>query len=82
MGYFRAQPLDLGVRKRRKNDPFIEDETLKIDYKNAKLLRRFMSERGRVLPRRMTGLTATNQRLLNLAIKRSQQLAMLPIVND
>lgn len=82
MGYFRAQPLDLGVRKRRKSDPFIEDETLKIDYKNAKLLRRFMSERGRVLPRRMTGLTATNQRLLNLAIKRAQQLAMLPIVND
>ena len=82
MGYFRAQPLDLGVKKRRKQDPFIEDKTLVIDYKNPKLLRRFMSERGRILPRRMTGLTATNQRLVTRAIRRAQQLALLPIVSQ
>ena len=81
MGYFRAQPLDLGLKRRRRVDPFIEDPTLQIDYKNAKLLRRFMSERGRILPRRMTGLTAANQRKLTRAIHRAQQLALLPIVH-
>lgn len=78
VGYFRAQPLDLGIRRRRKLDPFVEDETLNIDYKNAKLLSRFMSERGRILPRRMTGLTSANQRHVARAIKRAQHLALLP----
>ncbi|MDR2337053.1 MAG: 30S ribosomal protein S18 [Deltaproteobacteria bacterium] len=81
MGYFRAQPLDLGIKKKRRQDPFVEDPSLKIDYKNPKVLRRFMSERGKVLSRRVTGLTATNQRLLTIAIRRAQQLALLPIVN-
>ncbi len=80
MGYFKAQPLDLGVRRKRKMDPFIEDKNLKIDYKDAKLLSRFVSERGRVLPRRMTGLTAHNQRQVTRAIKRSQFLALMPYV--
>jgi len=82
MGYFRAQPLDLGVKKKRKQDIFVANPSLKIDYKNPKVLRRFMSERGKILSRRMTGLTATNQRLLTIAIRRAQQLALLPIVND
>lgn len=82
MGYFRAQPLDLGIKKKRKQDPFVENPALKIDYKNPKILRRFMSERGKVLSRRMTGLTATNQRLLTVAIRRAQQLALLPVVNN
>ncbi len=80
IGYFRAQPLDLGIRRKRKLDPFIEDDTLVIDYKNPKLLSRFMSERGRILPRRMTGLTAHNQRRIAKAIKRAQQLGLLPFV--
>lgn len=79
MGYFRAQPLDLGTKKRKKLDPFIEDPKLAIDYKDPKLLARFLSERGRILPRRMTGLTATHQRQVNRAIKRAQHLALLPI---
>lgn len=82
MGYFRAQPLDLGVRKRKKTDPFMEDGELEIDYKNPKLLSRFMSERGRILPRRMTGLTESNKRKLTRAIKRSQHLALLPYVRN
>ena len=82
MGYFRAQPLDLGIKKKRKQDIFVGNPALKIDYKNPKILRRFMSERGKVLSRRMTGLTATNQRLLTVAIRRAQQLALLPIVNS
>lgn len=78
MGYFRAQPLDIGVRKKKKSDPFIENPELKIDYKNQKLLARFISERGRILPRRMTGLTAANQRHVARAVKRAQHLAILP----
>ena len=80
MGYFKAQPLDLGVRRKRKMDPFVGDKNLKIDYKDAKLLSRFVSERGRVLPRRMTGLTAHNQRQVTRAIKRAQFLALMPYV--
>jgi small subunit ribosomal protein S18 len=52
-----------------------------IDYKDTELLRKFMTERGKILPRRITGLTARQQRQLTTAIKRSRQLAMLPYVN-
>ena len=79
-GYFRAQPFDIGVKRRRKQDPFEEDEALLIDYKDARLLARFMSDRGRILPRRMTGLTAANQRQVKKAIRRAQHLALLPLV--
>lgn len=79
MGYFRAQPLELSVKRRKKLDPFIENPELLIDYKHPKTLSRFMSERGRILPRRMTGLTASNQRMLTRAIRRAQELALLPI---
>ena len=79
-GYFRAQPLDLGFRRRKKMDPFMEDPTSAIDYKDAKTLSRFMSERGRILPRRMTGLTAKNQRYIARAIKRAQQIGILATV--
>ena len=78
MGYFKAQPLELGFRRKKKIDPFLEDTTLVIDYKDAKLLSRFVSERGRVLPRRMTGLSAHNQRQVTRAIKRAQHLALMP----
>lgn len=81
-GYFRAQPLDIGLRKKKKSDPFLEDENLKVDYKDPKLLSRFLSERGRILPRRMTGLTATHQRMVSRAIKRSQQIGLMPYVRD
>lgn len=82
IGYFRAQPLDIGVRKKRKMDPFVEDPNLPIDYKDARLLSRFMSERGRILPRRMTGLTAYHQRQVSRAIKRAQHVGLLPFVRD
>lgn len=80
MGYFRAQPLDLGLKRKRRQDPFTKDDELKIDYKNPKILTRFMSERGRILPRRMTGLSAFHQRKVSEAIKRAQQVALIPYV--
>ncbi|EFA68887.1 30S ribosomal protein S18 [Cylindrospermopsis raciborskii S07] len=52
-----------------------------IDYKDVELLRKFMTERGKILPRRITGLTSQQQRQLTLAIKRARILAMLPFIN-
>jgi small subunit ribosomal protein S18 len=52
-----------------------------IDYKDVELLRKFVTERGKILPRRITGLTAKQQRDLTLAIKRSRQIALMPFVN-
>ncbi len=81
-GYFRAQPLDLGVKRKRKSDMFIEDPSIGVDYKDPRMLARFMSERGRILPRRMTGLSAGNQRKVTRAIKRAQHLGLLPFVRQ
>jgi small subunit ribosomal protein S18 len=52
-----------------------------IDYKDIDLLRKFITERGKILPRRITGLTAKQQRDLTTAIKRARILALLPFVN-
>lgn len=66
-------------RNRTKTDPF--DATgMKIDYKNPRVLLRFTSERGKIFARRLTGVTAKNQRKLSNAIKRARYLALLPFV--
>lgn len=53
-----------------------------IDYKDVDLLRKFVTERGKILPRRITGLTAKQQRDITLAIKRSRIVALLPFINQ
>ncbi len=53
-----------------------------IDYKNIALLRRFISERGKILPRRTTGTSAKYQRMLTTAIKRAREIALLPYVAE
>lgn len=53
----------------------------KIDYKDLELLYKFVTERGKMLPRRITGLTARQQRDLTTAVKRARQLALLPFLN-
>jgi small subunit ribosomal protein S18 len=53
-----------------------------IDYKNVALLRRFVSERGKILPRRTTGTSAKYQRQLSNAIKRAREVALLPFVAE
>lgn len=77
MGHFRAQPFEVSSRRRKKVDPFIEDDNLVVDYKDVRLLKRFVSERGKILPRRMTGLNSYNQRQVARAIRRAQQVALL-----
>ncbi|MCU0538121.1 MAG: 30S ribosomal protein S18 [Hydrococcus sp. RU_2_2] len=52
-----------------------------IDYKDIDLLRKFITERGKLLPRRITGLTAKQQRDLTTAVKRARLLALLPFIN-
>jgi len=52
-----------------------------IDYKDVDLLRKYITERGKILPRRITGLTANQQRDLTQAIKRARILALLPFIN-
>ena len=69
-------------RKRRKVCAFCVDKVERIDYKDAAKLRRYISERAKILPRRTTGTCAMHQRQLTEAIKRARQVALLPYVTD
>lgn len=64
---------------RRRVSPIKPEEP--IDYKDVDLLRKFITERGKILPRRITGLTAKQQRALTTAVKRARLIALLPFVN-
>ena len=68
--------------KRKKVCQFCVDKVTSIDYKDTAKLRRFISERGKILPRRTTGTCAAHQRQLTVAIKRARQIALLPYVTD
>lgn len=69
-------------RRRRKVCQFCVDKCTYVDYKDTARLRRYLSERGKILPRRATSTCAMHQRQLSLAIKRSRQIALLPYVVD
>ena len=69
-----------GGRRRRKVDFFAANHIEYIDYKDVDLLSRFVSDRGRVLPRRVTGTYAKNQRKVAKAIKRARIMGLLPFV--
>ena len=64
--------------RRRKTCPFSGDNAPKIDYKDARLLGRYMSERGKIVPSRITAVSASKQRELARAIKRARFLGLLP----
>jgi small subunit ribosomal protein S6 len=64
--------------RRRKTDPFEGENAPKIDYKDTRLLQRYISERGKIVPSRITAVGAKNQRKLAQAIKRARFLALLP----
>ena len=69
-------------RKRKKVCQFCADKSEHIDYKDTVKLRRFLSERGKILPRRMSGNCAKHQRQLSEAIKRARAIALLPYTVD
>ena len=79
----RPERPNRGGRKgRKKVCAFCVDRVETIDYKDIPRLRRYLSERGKIVPRRVTGTCAGHQRELTIAIKRARHLALLPYVTD
>ncbi len=68
--------------KKKRTCRFTEAKTIYIDYKDEKLLRRFVTEQGKIIPKRITGTSAKYQRQLVQAIKRARHLALIPFVSD
>ncbi|WP_416181272.1 30S ribosomal protein S18 [Acidaminococcus timonensis] len=69
-------------RPRRKVCSFCVDKVQEIDYKDAAKLRKFITERGKILPRRISGTCAKHQRKLTIAIKRARNVALLPFTAE
>ena len=88
MAYNKANGSDSpmrrrGPRRRKKVCSFCSDkEHDYIDYKDTNKLKRYMSERGKILPRRITGTCAKHQRALTVAIKRARHVALMPYTLD
>ena len=81
----RGRPGGRGRRfypPRRRVCAFCVEKKIVIDYKNVGMLRRYISERARISPRRRTGTCARHQRILSEAIKRARQIALLPFTPD
>jgi small subunit ribosomal protein S18 len=75
-----AEQTDFRGSKKRKRCPFTEAGIKQIDYKDIETLTKFITERGKILPRRITGVSAHHQKLLAQAIKRARHMALLPFV--
>ena len=69
-------------RKKKRVCQFCADKIDFIDYKDSNKLKRFISERGKILPRRITGNCAKHQRTLTVSIKRARHVAILPFTQD
>lgn len=78
----RSDADPLGIRRRRggrkRPPPFAMDEDFTFDYKDPQQLKYFITERGKIVPRRISGLSAKQQRALTLAVKRARNIALLP----
>ena len=68
--------------KKRKRCPFTASGVQEIDYKDIDTLSKFITERGKILPRRITGVSANHQRKLTAAVKRARHVALLPFVAE
>lgn len=71
-----------GPRRRKKVCVFCGKDTEPISYKDVNTLRKYVSERGKILPRRVTGNCAKHQRAITVAIKRARHVALMPYVQD
>ena len=69
-------------KKRKKTCYFTDNKIEKIDWKDVDLLKKFISDHGKILPRRVTGTKAIYQRQLAIAIKRARHMALLPFVRE
>lgn len=80
-GYLKISLVNQGIYvKRKRNCPLSNVDIKDINYKNLKLLSKFISERGKILPSRITGVCAKKQRVLSQAIKRARILALLSFI--
>ena len=70
------------MHRRKKVCIFCQDKVTEIDYKDVAKLRKFISERAKILPRRVSGTCALHQRQLTTAIKRARQMALLPYISN
>lgn len=77
-----VRPARQNFRKRKKVCVFCQDKVEYIDYKDSAKLKKFISERGKILPRRISGTCAKHQRELQNAIKRARHMALLPYVGN
>lgn len=78
----RPQQVRRQFFRRRKTCPFSGQNALKIDYKDVRTLSKFVSERGKIIPSRISAVSVKKQRELSVAIKRSRFLALMPYIND
>lgn len=78
----RARKKKKRAQQRNKVSRLTVDRVVYIDYKDIGLLKHYVTERGKIIPRRITGATARHQRMLTRAIKRARQIALLPFVAD
>ena len=76
------RPTKRPFLRRKKTCPFSGDKSPKIDYKDTKLLKKYLSERGKMIPSRITAVSAKKQRELARAIKRSRYIALIPYQMD
>ena len=87
-GKYDRKPREEGVERRRRPQPrrkvcqFCQDKVTEIDYKDVAKLRRFVTEKGKIVSRRQTGTCAKHQRELTTAIKRARYMALLPYSAD
>ena len=66
---------------KKKWAPLLEPDIKEIDFKDIRLLSRYVTDRGRILPRKITGLSCQQQRMVTRAIKRARQMSLLPFIN-
>ena len=71
-----------GVRRRKKVCVFCVEKTDEVDYKDIAKLRKYVTEKGKIVPRRMSGVCAKHQRVVTEAVKRAREMALLPYVAE
>jgi len=76
------RPPNMRMRKKRKVCAFCAEKHGEIDYKDIPRLKKFLSERSKILPRRITGNCAKHQRTLTTAVKRARYIALIPYISD
>ena len=82
MAEVSSAPVRRPFHRRRKTCPFSGANAPRIDYKDIRMLSRFISERGKIVPSRITAVSTKKQRELTTAIKRARQIALIPYVTD